>query len=50
MKALGEVKLAEAVGEEEPGVPLLSARAIAGAEERRTRAVEITAGKTLDLD
>jgi hypothetical protein len=50
VKALGDVKIDDAIGDEEPGVPLLSARALAGVETRRTRALEILATKTLDFD
>jgi len=48
VRALDDVALDRAVGEESPGVPLLSAKALAGVHRRRTELLAVIDSKRAD--
>ena len=48
MRALDDAALSRAIGEESPGVPLLSAKALAGVLHRRTQLLQIIDAKIAD--
>ena len=48
MRELDDVPLTQALGEESPGLPLLSAKALAGVLHRRKQLLQILDAKTAD--